>query len=67
MIDEFLALMDDSDGNVRAGTTNTTNTTNRCGGRDVARNVSTTKTAFTIRVDGWGRAWDCYNTARIFT
>jgi hypothetical protein len=40
----------DSDGKVRAGTTNTTNNTNRCGGRDVACNVSTTKTAFTIRV-----------------
>jgi hypothetical protein len=44
------AHLDDSDGKVRAGTTNNTNNTNRCGGRDVARNVSTTKTAFTIRV-----------------
>jgi hypothetical protein len=42
--------MVDSDGKVRAGTTNNTNNTNRCGGRDVACNVSTTKTAFTIRV-----------------
>jgi hypothetical protein len=51
-------LPQDSDGKVRAGTTNNTNNTNRCGGRDVARNVSTTKTACTIRVPqvgGWHR------------
>ena len=45
-----LAALDDSVGNVRAGTTNTTNTTKRCRGRDVACNVSTTKTAFTNTV-----------------
>jgi hypothetical protein len=42
---------DDSVGKVRAGTRNTTNTTKRCGGRDVACNVSPTKTACTNRVD----------------
>jgi hypothetical protein len=40
----------DSDGKVWTGITNTTNTTKRCGGRNIACNVSATKNACTIRV-----------------